>query len=87
MNILITGVTGLFGSELAREFSALGSIHGLKRASSDLGAVDLEGLDIHWHEGDVLDFNSVLEAVEGMDGESISITTMSLVGCSIVTPT
>ena len=57
MNILITGVTGLFGSELAREFSSLGSIHGLKRASSDLGAVDLEGLDIHWHEGDVLDFN------------------------------
>ena len=67
MKILITGVTGLFGSELAREFSALGSIHGLKRASSELGAVDLEGLDIHWHEGDVLDFNSVLEAVEGMD--------------------
>ena len=67
MNILITGVTGLFGSELAREFSALGSIHGLKRASSDLGAVDLDGLDIHWNEGDVLDFNSVLEAVEGMD--------------------
>ncbi|MEY3644777.1 MAG: hypothetical protein RLZZ207_1472 [Bacteroidota bacterium] len=67
MKILITGVTGLFGCELAREFSALGSIHGLKRESSDLGSVDLEGLDIHWHEGDVLDFNSVLEAVEGMD--------------------
>ena len=67
MKILITGVTGLFGCELAREFSALGSIHGLKRASSDLGSVDLEGLDIHWHEGDVLDFNSVLEAVEGID--------------------
>lgn len=67
MKILITGVTGLFGCELAREFSALGSIHGLKRASSDLRSVDLEGLDIHWHEGDVLDFNSVLEAVEGMD--------------------
>jgi len=67
MNILITGVTGLVGSELAREFSTLGSIHGLRRANSDLGAVDLNGLDIHWHEGDVLDFNSVLEAVEGMD--------------------
>lgn len=67
MKILITGVTGLFGRELAREFSALGSIHGLKRESSDLGSVDLEGLDIHWHEGDVLDFNSVLEAVEGID--------------------
>ena len=67
MNILITGVTGLVGSELAREFSALGRIHGLKRANADLGAVDLDGLGIHWHEGDVLDFNSILEAVEGMD--------------------
>ena len=67
MNILITGVTGLVGSELAREFSALGRIHGLRRAHADLGAVDLEGLDILWHEGDVLDFYSLLEAVEGMD--------------------
>lgn len=67
MNILITGVTGLVGSELAREFSTLGRIHGLKRATADLGGVDLEGLDIHWREGDVLDFNSLLEAVEGMD--------------------
>ena len=67
MNILITGVTGLVGSELASEFSSLGRIHGLRRAQADLSAMDLHGLDIHWHEGDVLDFNSILEAVEGMD--------------------
>ena len=67
MNILITGITGLVGSELARAFSTLGTIHGLKREGSDLAALGLQDLSIHWHEGDVLDFNSLLEAMEGMD--------------------
>jgi nucleoside-diphosphate-sugar epimerase len=67
MNILITGITGLVGSELARAFSSLGTIHGLKREGSDLSALGLQDLSIHWHEGDILDFNSLLEAMEGMD--------------------
>ena len=67
MNILITGITGLVGSELARAFSALGTIHGLKRESSDLTSVGLHDLPILWHEGDLLDFNSLLEAMEGID--------------------
>lgn len=67
MNILITGITGLVGSELARAFSALGTIHGLKRATSDLAAFGLKDQNIHWHEGDVLDFNTLLEALEGID--------------------
>jgi nucleoside-diphosphate-sugar epimerase len=67
MNILITGITGLVGSELARAFSSLGTIHGLKREGADLAALGLEGLSIHWHEGDILDFNSLLEAMEGID--------------------
>jgi len=67
MNILITGITGLVGSELARAFSTLGKIHGLKREGSDLSALGLQDLFIHWHEGDILDFNSLLEAMEGMD--------------------
>ncbi len=67
MNILITGITGLVGSELARAFSTLGTIHGLKRGGSDLSALGLQGLPIHWHEGDILDFNSLLEAMEGID--------------------
>lgn len=67
MNILITGITGLVGSELSRAFSSLGMIHGLKREGSDLSALGLQDLSIHWHEGDILDFNSLLEAMEGMD--------------------
>lgn len=67
MNILITGITGLVGSELARAFSSLGTIHGLKREGADLADLGLEGLSIHWHEGDLLDFNSLLEAMEGID--------------------
>lgn len=67
MNILITGITGLVGSELARAFSTLGTIHGLKRKGSDLSALGLQNLPIHWHEGDILDFNSLFEAMEGMD--------------------
>lgn len=67
MNILITGITGLVGSELARAFNTLGTIHGLKREGSDLSALGLQDLSLHWHEGDVLDFNSLLEAMEGMD--------------------
>lgn len=67
MNILITGITGLVGSELARAFCTLGTIHGLKREGADLSALGLQDLSIHWHEGDVLDFNSLLEAMEGMD--------------------
>ncbi|MBM3425618.1 MAG: NAD-dependent epimerase/dehydratase family protein, partial [Bacteroidetes bacterium] len=59
--------SGLVGSELARAFSNLGTIHGLKREGSDLTALGLESLSIHWHEGDILDFNSLLEAMEGID--------------------
>jgi nucleoside-diphosphate-sugar epimerase len=45
----------------------LGTIHGLKREGSDLVALGLQDLSIHWHEGDILDFNSLLEAMVGMD--------------------
>ena len=67
MNILITGVTGLFGRELAKTFSSLGTIHGLRRSNSSFTDPDLAGVTIQWHEGDILDFSSLLEAVAGMD--------------------
>jgi nucleoside-diphosphate-sugar epimerase len=67
MNILLTGITGLFGSELAKAFAPMGTIHGLKRASSSTALLDQAELMIHWHEGDVLDFNSLLEALQGVD--------------------
>jgi nucleoside-diphosphate-sugar epimerase len=67
MNILITGITGLFGSELAKAFAPMGNLHGLSRASSSKSLLDQAGLTIQWHEGDVLDFNSLLDALLGID--------------------
>jgi dihydroflavonol-4-reductase len=67
MKILITGITGLLGSYLAREFFGKAEIHGLKRkgASERL----LAGIEdtIHWHEGDLFDFEALESAVLGKD--------------------
>lgn len=65
MNILITGITGLFGSHLAREFSQLGKIHGLKRGDSDLGLIG--DLEIQWHIGELSNMESLLESLQGID--------------------
>jgi dihydroflavonol-4-reductase len=65
MNILVTGITGLFGSHLARDFSQLGQIHGLRRKNSDLSLV--EGIDVQWHEGELSHMESLLESLNGID--------------------
>ncbi|MEB2773801.1 NAD-dependent epimerase/dehydratase family protein [Algoriphagus sp. D3-2-R+10] len=67
MKILITGITGLFGSYLAKEFAVLGEIHGFRRPNSSLRL--LEGIDfqISWHEGELSDIDSLEEALDGMD--------------------
>lgn len=65
MNILITGITGLFGSHLAREFSHLGYIHGLKREDSDIGLVS--EVEVQWHIGELSNVESLLEALKGID--------------------
>lgn len=67
MNILITGITGLFGSQLAREFSHLGMIHGLKKETSSLELLNGVDFPIHWHHGEVSDSDSLLEALAGID--------------------
>jgi dihydroflavonol-4-reductase len=67
MNILITGITGLFGSQLAREFSRLGTIHGLRRKESSLELLQEVDLSINWREGELSDFDSLLEALSGID--------------------
>jgi len=67
MHILITGITGLFGSYLAKEFSSLGIIHGLKRKSSEHRLLENLDFDIVWHEGDVLDPESIAESLKGID--------------------
>ena len=65
MKILITGITGLFGSYLARAFSSVAEIHGLKRASSSTELI--KDMDITWHEGDVGDYESLELATKGID--------------------
>lgn len=67
MKILITGITGLFGSYLAKEFAVVGEIHGFRRSSSSLRL--LEGIDfpIIWHVGELSDIDSLEEAIDGMD--------------------
>lgn len=67
MKIFITGITGLLGSYVAREFADLGEIHGLMRKSSSTRL--LEGVDfpIIWHEGDLSDQESLEHLIQGMD--------------------
>ena len=67
MHILITGITGLFGSYLAKEFSSLGTIHGLKRNSSKSRLIQDIDFEIIWHEGDILDLESISESLKGID--------------------
>ena len=67
MNILITGITGYFGSQLAREFSQLGQIHGLKRKTSQTDLLKDADLSVQWHEGDVTDMDSLLDALKSID--------------------
>lgn len=67
MNILITGITGLFGSQLAKEFSQVGSIHGLIRENSNHGMVNQPDFQIEWHKGELSDVDSLLDALQGID--------------------
>lgn len=66
MKILITGITGVLGSRLAKQFHEVGEIHGLKRADAKISLVD-KALPIVWHEGDLLDPISLEEALEEID--------------------
>ncbi|HCB45295.1 MAG TPA: dihydroflavonol 4-reductase, partial [Algoriphagus sp.] len=67
MKILITGITGLLGSYLAKELRALGEIHGLRRKQSSDKLI--QGLDfpIHWHEGSLADMDALESALQEID--------------------
>jgi nucleoside-diphosphate-sugar epimerase len=55
-NILITGITGLVGSFVAKHFLEAGyQVIGLKRDTSDLSLVKAIENKIIWHDADVLD--------------------------------
>lgn len=65
MKILITGATGLLGSSLAERFAGIAEIHGIKRKSSNVALT--KGVPVKWHEGDLNDFQSLEEALDGVD--------------------
>lgn len=67
MDILITGITGYFGSHLAQEFSQIGKVHGLKRTSSLINLLENSSFPIRWHDGDLNDFDSLIDALHGID--------------------
>lgn len=67
MKILITGITGLFGSYLAKEFAPIAEIHGFRRKNSSLRLLENIDFPITWHEGDLSDIESLEAAMEDID--------------------
>ncbi len=62
--ILITGATGLVGSQICRELKRNSHpFKALRRTSSEIPD-DL--VDIEWVEGDILDYESIVESLEGV---------------------
>ena len=57
----VTGATGFLGINIVRQLVAAGvTVHALKRATSN--TAELDGLDIHWHNGDITNADDVLNA-------------------------
>ena len=77
--ILVTGGTGLLGSHFLLEITCSGkSVRALKRTNSDTGMIrkvfsyyvddpDVLLKRIEWVDGDLLDFSSMEDAIEGID--------------------
>ena len=64
--ILVLGATGFIGGHIAKKALAAGwEVHGFRRDPQAQGHLD--GLDIHWHEGNLEDYPSLLQAAAGMD--------------------
>lgn len=67
-NILITGITGLVGSFVAKRFLEAGyQVIGLKRNTSDLSLVKDITNKITWKEGDILDVMFLDELMKDID--------------------
>jgi len=67
MKILITGITGLFGSYLAKEFSEIGEIYGLARVTSSKRLTENFNFPVIWRLGDLAEVDSLEEALQGID--------------------
>lgn len=65
-HVFITGATGFVGGALARTLAERGArVHALARRSSDRSRLD--GIDVDWRVGDVLDADSLRGCCDGMD--------------------
>lgn len=64
--VLITGANGFLGSNLCKKLISRGfDVSVLVRKNSDLS--DLEGLNLKYHYGDILDTNSLNQALQNQD--------------------
>ena len=70
MNVLVTGITGFIGSQLASKLVTQGdSVYGLVRHSSERELKRIGSIvsSVHFIEGDLVRYHSVLSAVEASD--------------------
>jgi len=66
MTTLVTGATGLLGSHVTRKLVERGDdVRALVRARSPVDTLD--GLDVEFVRGDILDRRSVRRAMRGVD--------------------
>jgi nucleoside-diphosphate-sugar epimerase len=64
MKIFVTGATGFIGSKLCMKLADIGhQVHALYRSESK--AIILRDLDIHLFKGDILDYDSLKNAMKG----------------------
>jgi dihydroflavonol-4-reductase len=77
VRVLVIGATGFVGSHVTRALIAAGhEVTGFKRSTSSLEL--LRGIELPWHEGCVLDADSVRCAVAGKDAVVYAAGTLSL---------
>ena len=66
VKILVLGATGFIGGHITKETHQVGwEVHGFRRDPQSQG--QLSDLPIHWHDGTLEDYASLLEAMRGMD--------------------
>lgn len=65
--ILITGITGLLGSYLAKSYAGKADISGLKRQNSSTQLLGNLASQINWYEGEITDVELLIEACNNQD--------------------
>ncbi|EPR66545.1 dihydroflavonol 4-reductase [Cyclobacterium qasimii M12-11B] len=65
--ILITGITGLLGSYLAKSYAGKAIVSGLKRSNSSTALLGNLSSQINWYEGEITDVELLIEACKEQD--------------------